>query len=112
MQNIGVVPFRLGFQPADLDEQRRQAIDDRENEGNMLPAGLRSIAQAPDQRFGSVGEATDARQAQKAGAALDRVDVPKQAGDQRRVAGVFLDAHELHRRGVDVFGRLREKFGK
>ncbi len=78
----------------------------------MFAAGLRSVAQAPDQRLGSVGEAADARQAQKAGAALDRVDVAKQAGDQRRVAGVFLDAHELHRRGVDVFGRLRQKFGK
>ena len=78
----------------------------------MVAARLRSVAQPPDQRFGSMGEAADARQAQEAGAALDRVDVSEQAGDQRRVGGVLLDAHELHRRSVDVFGRLGEKLGK
>jgi len=51
----------------------------------------------------------DARQAQEAGAALDRVDVSNRLADQRRVGGVLLDAHELHRRSVDVFGRLGEK---
>ena len=109
-QQIAVVAFGLGLVAPDIDQQRREAVDRGEDQRDMSGLGRRAVAQAADQIFGRMGEAADARQREKAAAALDRVDVPEKTGDQRRVGMALLEMQQLHRRRVDVLGRFEKKF--
>jgi len=53
-----------------------------------------------------MSEPANARQTEKAAAAFDSMNVTKKTGDQRDIARLLFKAYELHRRSVDVFGRL------
>ena len=72
----------------------------------------RAVAILTHQRFGGMGQRLEARQAEEAARALDRVNQPEDIVENAGIIRVLLELHELNVDDVQAFMRFGQEFAE
>ena len=106
VDQFAVIAVRLGAELLDLADDGFDAVDRRQDQRHLAFGGRGAIAQLPDQRLRRMPDALQPVQAEEAGGALDGMDQSENAGNQRGVARIALELHELRFDAFEMLGRF------
>jgi hypothetical protein len=100
---LAIVRVGLGAELIDIGDDGLDAVDGGQDQRDLALGRRGAVTQFADQGFGRVRHALQPVQAEKARRALDRVDQPENAGDQRCIARVAFEKHELRFDALEMF---------
>jgi len=109
---VGIGAVGLGRAALELGEDQLDAVDRRQDEGDGLARHRHAVPELAHQRLGRMRQRLEARQAEKAAGALDGVDEPEDVAQDRLVAGLALEADELHVDNVEMLAGFGQKLAQ